>query len=208
MSKKTAFSVFTALILVLGLTLSACSSARSSVQDGLRDGISKGVSGLFGGGRSSDSDSGGSGGTISSGGSRSGSERNYSGSSQTVPWPEARDWREYGLEGLSQPAGTDVTSVQFINPSSQSGLFGIGNIYAAMGLTDPFFEVYLINGGKPAFDNLEDQIIAIGIAGKDQESRDSENIFKAWTLKSGNSVWLSVDLVNGDIYIRVTQITQ
>ncbi|MDR1973023.1 MAG: hypothetical protein LBQ46_14010 [Treponema sp.] len=99
---KKATSVVVLLCAATVIFAAGCSSVRSGAREGARDGVSDGISGLFRSGGS-----GGSGGTAP--------ERNYSGSSQTVPWPSDTEWGRYGLSGLRQPPGTDVTAPALVN---------------------------------------------------------------------------------------------
>ena len=165
MSKKKAIlSMFLVVIVVFTFLLTAC----GSVERGAREGVSQGISGLINIG-------GGSGGTSSS------PQRNYTGSSQTVPWPSDTSWRRYGLEGLQQPPGTDVTGAA---------------LYMGM------YVVSLINGGRPAFDNLAAQIERRPGTTLVTEVMDSDNIMMGFSLQAGNTINLIVNLVNGDIAIQ------
>ena len=140
MFKKIVLSIAFTVVLITVFSIMGCysitSGVRSGVRDGVSDGVSSGISGMFG--SSSAKSSGGS-----SGGTSTAPERNYQGSSRTVPWPSDREWARYGLSGLKQPPGTDVVS---------SGMVG--------SLVVKYFGVTLINGGQRAFDNLLDQIEA------------------------------------------------
>ncbi|MDR0388720.1 MAG: hypothetical protein LBH73_01460, partial [Spirochaetaceae bacterium] len=90
--KKTA-GILAILCGVAVIVVAGCSSVKSGAREGVRDG----VSGLF---RSGNGASGGSGSGGGGGGTSTAPERNYSGSSQTVPWPSATEWGRYGLSGL------------------------------------------------------------------------------------------------------------
>ena len=177
LKKKTISSTLLAVIVVFALVLTACSSLESGARQGAREGVSQGIAGLFniGGGNSGGSSGGGSGGTSSS------PERNYSGSSQTVPWPSDTSWRRYGLEGLQQQPGTDVTGAA---------------LYMGM------YIVSLINGGRSAFDNLAAQIESRAGTKLVTEVMDSDSIMMGFSLQAGNTVNLIVNLVDGDIAIQ------
>jgi len=162
------FVVFTSVIVLAG-----CYSVARGTERGVRDGVSAGIAGMFPKGGSS-SNSGGS-----SGGSSTAPERNYQGSSQKVPWPSDTNWKRYGLGGLKQPPGTDVTGAAL--------LFGS-------------YTVSLINGGRPAFDNLIAQIDSIADSELMTDAIDADTQTIGYTVPGG-IVHVSVDLVNGDIII-------
>ena len=187
--KKNTFFLIAVLILVVIFT-AGCSSLKSGAREGVRDGVSSGIAGMFGGG----SGSGGSS-SSSSGGASTAPERDYSGRSQTVPWPSDRDWRRYGLEGFKQPAGTDVIKTEMMNLGS--GLYGAILGSQAQGQV---FTVELINGGKRAYENLLDQVEAFG-ATEDNMSVDSDSEVRGYSINNEYYIQLSVDLLNGDIGI-------
>jgi len=168
LKKKAILSMFLAVIVVFTFVLTACGSVERGARQGVSDGVSQGISGLFNIG-------GGSGGTSSS------PQRNYTGSSQTVPWPSDTSWRRYGLEGLQQQPGTDVTGAA---------------LYMGM------YIVSLINGGRSAFDNLAAQIESRAGTKLVTEVMDSDSIMMGFSLQAGNTVNLIVNLVDGDIAIQ------
>jgi hypothetical protein len=164
---------------VIAVALSACSSLGRGAQQGVRDGVSRGVAGLFTGGGS-----GSSGGSDVSTGDVGGAEssapdRNYSGSSQTVPWPSSSTWARYGLEGLRQPAGTDVVGAA---------------LYMGQ------YMVSLINGGEPALNDLMSQIDVMPGAELTTEMNTSDGKMVGY-LVTGGSITITADLLNGDIVI-------
>jgi hypothetical protein len=171
--KKTAGTL--AVLCVLAAVFSAgCSSIKSGAREGVRDG----VSGLF------RSDGGGSGGgSGGSSGTSTAPERNYSGSSQTVPWPSAGEWGRYGLSGLRQPPGTDVT---------------------AAALYQGTYHVGLINGGRPAFEDLVAQIENMSGAELMTDLSTSDGRMVGYSL-NGGSVQISANFVDGDIVIMATR---
>jgi phage-related minor tail protein len=148
----------TALIFAL-LIISGCSSVKS-------------VTGLFGGG----SDRSGSSGGSSSG---SGAERNYSGESETVPWPSDADWGRYGLAGLQQPAGTSVT---------------VAALYQGA------YRVGLINGGKSALEALVRQIEKMPGAELVTDVNSGNGKMVGYSLTSC-SIEIVADYENGDTLI-------
>ncbi|MDR0403938.1 MAG: hypothetical protein LBH35_10165, partial [Treponema sp.] len=160
--KKTAKTL--AILCVVAVIFAAgCGSVESGARDGVRDG----VSGLFrSGGGSGNGASGGSGG---SGGTSAAPERNYSGNSQTVPWPSDTEWGRYGLSGLRQPPGTDVTAAALYQGS---------------------YHVGLINGGRPAFENLVAQIDRMSGAELMTDVNVSDGRMVGYNL-SGGSVQIS-----------------
>jgi hypothetical protein len=145
-----------------------CGSMKSGAREGTRDG----VSGLF-----RKDGNGGSGG--GSGGTSTAPERNYSGSSQTVPWPSDTEWGRYGLSGLRQPPGTDVTGAALYQGS---------------------YHVGLINGGRPAFENLIAQIERMSGAELVTDVNVSDGRMVGYNF-NGGSVQISADFVDGDIAI-------
>jgi hypothetical protein len=90
-----------------------------------------------------------------------------SGSTQTVPWPSDTSWARYGLEGLQQPPGTSV---------------------AGAALYMGYYYVNLVNGGRPAFDNIVAQIEKKPGARLINEVMDSEGIMMGFSLQTGNIV--------------------
>jgi hypothetical protein len=176
------FGIAVLLIYVLAVVFAAgCSSVKSGAREGTRDGIS----GLFrsggnsaSGGRGSDGRGGNSAGD-SSGGTSTAPERNYSGNSQTVPWPSDTEWGRYGLSGLRQPPGTDVTMAALYQ-----GAYHVG----------------LINGGRPAFESLVTQIERMSGAELVTDVNGSDGRMVGYSL-NGGSVQISVNFVDGDIVI-------
>jgi hypothetical protein len=162
-----------------------CSSVQSGAREGARDGVSEGISGLFrnGGNSGSSGNSSSSSGSGGSGGTSTAPERNYSGSSQTVPWPSDTEWGRYGLSGLRQPPGTDVT---------------------AAALYQGAYHVGLINGGRPAFENLIAQIERMPGAELMTDVNTSEGRMTGYSL-SGGSVQIIADFVDGDIAITASK---
>jgi hypothetical protein len=159
-----------AMLCVMAVIFAAgCSSIKSGAREGVRDG----VSGLFRSGGSS----GGSGGTSTA------PERNYSGNSQTVPWPSDTEWGRYGLSGLRQPPGTDVTGAALYQ-----GTYHVG----------------LINGGRPAFENLVAQIERMPGAEITTDVNVSDGRMVGYSL-SGGSVQISANFVDGDIAIMASK---
>jgi hypothetical protein len=146
-------------------------------ENGIQSGVSQGISGLFKSGGSSDNSGSSSGGTSSS------PERNYAGSSQTVPWPSDTEWNRYGLAGLKQPPNTDVTGAA---------------------LYQGLYMVSLINGGKPAFDFLIAQIDNMAGAELVTDINTSDGKMTGYTTSAG-SVNLTVDLQSGDILIQASR---
>ena len=188
MLKKIIVSIPFVVVLIAVFSVMGCYSIRSGVRSGVRDGVRDGVSGMFG--ASSSSKSGGSdssGGSAASSGSAGGTstapERNYQGSSRTVPWPSDREWARYGLSGLKQPPGTDVVS---------SGMVG--------SIVVKYFGVTLINGGQRAFENLLDQIEAIPNSELTMSSTTSDEQVMGYSLPNGYAQ-VKVDFLNGDIYV-------
>jgi hypothetical protein len=207
MLKKKVFSIGALLLgAMLVSALIGCGSIKSGVSKGVSDGVSggvsKGIAGLFPGGGSSGSSSGTSSGSSSSrnssgssGGTSSAPERNYSGNSQTVPWPMDLEWRRYGLEGLKQPAGTDVISAHMM--SAGSSLFGAA--LSALGSSEQFV-VELINGGRPAFQDLVGQVDKI--AGSKMTGSSTTPDEQSMTFEvPGGRIMMTVDLLDGDIGI-------
>jgi len=186
--KKNFFSAVFALVVIFAFGLSACSSIQSGARQGARDGVSQGIAGLFRGGNSGGSSSGSSGGSSggstggSSGGTSSAPQRDYSGNSQTVPWPSDSTWSRYGLAGLQQPPGTDVTGAMMYQ-----------GIYI----------VSLINGGVSAFNNLVAQIERTG-ATLTTELNTSDGKMSGYQTSAGY-INVTVDLLNGDIAIQMSQ---
>jgi hypothetical protein len=186
--KKTAGTL--ALLYVAAVIFTAgCGSVKSGAREGIRDGVREGISGLFrsGGGGSGGGGSGSSGGS-GSGGSGSGGistapERNYSGNSQTVPWPSDAEWGRYGLSGLRQPPGTDVS---------------------AAALYQGAYHVGLINGGKPAFENLAAQIEKMAGAELMTDVNTSDGRMAGYRL-NGGSVQIIADFIDGDIAITASK---
>jgi len=171
--EKAVFSTLLAFIVVFAFGLAAC----SSLARGARDGVSQGISGLIiGGGGSGSGSSGGSGGASSS------PQRDYSDSSQTVPWPADSVWSRYGLAGLQQPPRTDVT--------------------AAM-LYQGIYMVTLINGGESAFNYLVAQIEKTG-AELTTEVNTADGKVSGYKTSSGY-VNIIVDLLDGDLVIQMSQ---
>jgi hypothetical protein len=193
-----------ALVAIIGFAVTGCSSVKRGVNDGVSRGISGAISDSISGGssgRSSGSSSGGRSSGGSSGGTSSRPERNYSGSSQTVPWPMDIEWRKYGLEGLKQPAGTNVTSAKMM--SAGSSLFGA--TLSALGTREQFV-VELINGGMPAFQDLVGQVDKI--SGSKMTGSSSESDSRSMTFEvPGGRVMVTVDLLNGDIGIWASSVT-
>jgi hypothetical protein len=167
---------------ILCITAVFFAAGCSSVKSGARDGVRDGVSGLFRSGGSSgsggsDRDGGGSGGTSTA------LERNYSGSSQTVPWPSDTEWGRYGLSGLRQPPGADVSTAALYQ-----GAYHVG----------------LINGGRPAFENLVAQIERMSGAELMTDVNTSNGRMVGYSL-SGGSVQIIADFVDGDIAIAASR---
>ena len=181
MLRKRILGMIVALVaIMLVLTVSSCGSIERGARQGVRDGVSQGIAGLFPGGGSSGSNSGGnSSGNSSGGSSQQGS--NFSGSAQTVPWPSDTTWRRYGLEGLKQPPGTDVTT---------AALFMV------------YYTVNLINGGRPALDYLVDQIDKIPGSSLVTEVTESDGMMVGFTLSEGNLVHIIADFVEGGVSIQ------
>jgi len=173
MKRKTIFSAILALVVVFAFGLSACSSLESGARQGARDGVSQGISSIFGRGGSS----GGS-----SGGTSSSPSRNYSGSTQTVPWPADSVWSRYGLAGLQQPSGTDVTGAMLLQ--------GV-------------YMVSLINGGISAFNNLVTQVERTG-AELITEYNTSDGKMNGYKTSAGY-VNIVANLVDGDVAIQMSQ---
>jgi hypothetical protein len=164
----------TGTIVLLCAAMMIFAAGCSSVQSGVREGARDGISGLFRrGGSNGSSGSGGAGGTSTA------PERNYSGSSQTVPWPSDTEWGRYGLSGLRQPPGTDVT---------------------AAALYQGTYHVGLINGGRQAFENLIAQIENIPGAELMTDVNTSDGRMAGYSLNGGN-VQIIADFVDGDIAI-------
>jgi hypothetical protein len=175
--KKTAGTL--AILYVLAVVFAAgCSSIKSGAREGTRDGISE----LFRSGGNSASGGGGSEGG-GSGGTSTAPERNYSGNSQTVSWPSNTEWGRYGLSGLRQPPGTDVN---------------------AAALYQGAYHVGLINGGKPAFENLVIQIERMSGAELVTDVNASDGRMVGYSL-NGGSVQISVNFVDGDIVITASK---
>ncbi len=188
--KKMIIVTLIAAALSMLFILSGCGSLGDSARKGVSDGISNRISGLISG---ESSNSGG--GTPAPGGnagrstperntSGSGPERNFSGSSQTVPWPSDSSWARYGLSGLRQPAGTDVTGAALY-----------------MG----YYLVELINGGRPAFDNLVSQIDRMPDSQLVTEVMDSTSMMVGYSTPQG-MVNIVADLETGDITIQANQL--
>ncbi|MDR1932649.1 MAG: hypothetical protein LBQ57_07510 [Spirochaetales bacterium] len=175
----------TGTIVLLCAAMMIFAAGCSSVQSGSRDGISEGISGLFrrGGDSGSSGSDGSSSGSGGSGGTSTAPERNYSGSSQTVPWPSDTEWGRYGLSGLRQPPGTDVT---------------------AAALYQGAYHVGLINGGKPAFENLVAQIENMPGAELTTDVNASDGRMVGYSLSGGN-VQITADFVDGDITITASK---
>ncbi|MDR0301408.1 MAG: hypothetical protein LBI04_03740 [Treponema sp.] len=204
MLKRKVFSIGALLLgAMLVFTLASCSSvesgARRGVSDGVSDGVSKGIAGLFGGGGSSGGSSS-SGNSRNSGGSSSAPERNFSGQSQTVPWPMDIEWRRYGLEGLKQPAGTDVISANMM--SASSSLFGA--TLQALGSNESFV-VELINGGRPALNDLVNQVDKIKGSKLTGSSSDPDSQSMTFEVPGGR-IMIACDLLNGDIAIWASSV--
>jgi hypothetical protein len=176
LKKKAVVSTLLAVIVVFTFVLTACSSLERGARQGARDGVSQGIAGLFNIGGGSSGSSG-----DSSGETSSSPQRNYSGSTQTVPWPSDTSWKRYGLEGLQQPPETNVTGAA---------------LYMGM------YIVSLINGGRPAFDNLVAQIEGRPGTRLVTEVMDSDSIMMGFSLQTGNTINLIVNLVDGDIAIQ------
>jgi hypothetical protein len=185
--KRVITIVFIAAALSVMFTLSGCSSLKS----GAREGVMDGISGLLNRG-SSDSDSGSSssnggystgGSSLSSGSDRNAPERNFSGSSQNVPWPQDSTWARYGLSGLRQPMGTDVTTAALY-----------------MG----YYMVNLINGGRSAFDSLASQIDRMPNTQLITEVMDSGSMMVGYSTPEG-MVNIIADLESGDVAIQANQ---
>jgi hypothetical protein len=167
-------------VAAIGVIMTGCSSFQSGVNDGVRKGVGNRIAGIISGGGSSGSSSSVSSGG-SSGGTSSAPERNYSGRSQTVPWPSDIEWGRYGLSGLKQPAGTDVT---------------------AAALYMGYYVVTLINGGRPAFDSLVAQIEKMPETELVSDVNTSDGKLVGY-LTASASVHISVDLLNGDIGFQI-----
>jgi hypothetical protein len=168
--------VFALVVSTLALfSLTSC----GSIERGARQGVADGISGLFSS-RSSGSDD-----VSSSGGSSSndGPERNFSGSSQTVSWPQDSTWARYGLSGLRQPMGTSVTSAALY-----MGQYMVG----------------LINGGRPALDDLMAQIDRIPDSQLITEVMDSDAMMVGYSVPGG-TVNIITDLETGDLTIQAAQ---
>ncbi|MDR1175299.1 MAG: hypothetical protein LBK83_07515 [Treponema sp.] len=171
---------FAVLLTAVLFTLGGC----GSVQSGARDGVREGISGIFqqGGGYAGGNSSGGS--SIGgSGGTSTAPERNYSGSSQTVPWPSDAEWGRYGLSGLRQPPGADVT---------------------AAALYQGTYHVGLINGGRPAFENLVAQIERMSGAELVTDVNTSDGRMIGYQI-NGGSVQIIANFVDGDIAITASR---
>jgi hypothetical protein len=167
----------TFLLVAALFTISGCSSLSGGVQRGVSDGVSSGIAGLFNRG-SSDSGASSSVGIPSS--DASDPERNYSGNTQTVPWPQDSSWSRYGLSGLTQPSGTSVTGAA---------------------LYQGYYMVGLINGGRPAFDDLVGQVDRISGSQLTTEMMSAESIVMGYSIPGG-TVQIMVDLESGDIAIQ------
>ena len=98
-----------------------------------------------------------------------GSSRSSSGSRgvRPVPWPNDATWTRYGLAGLQQPAGTQVTGV---------------------GMVMGYYYVTLLGGGEAAFDNLISQIEKIPETTHMTEMTEDNGILKGYLLPTGNMV--------------------
>jgi len=182
MKKKTILSAIVALAVVFAFALSACSSLERGAREGAREGVSQGVAGLFRGSGSGNSGSSSNGSGSGSSGTSSAPQRNYSGNSQTVPWPADSVWSRYGLAGLQQPPNTDVTGAMMYQ--------GI-------------YMVTLINGGVGAFDFLVTQIEGRG-AELTTELNTSDGKMNGYKTSAGY-VNVMVDLVEGDVVVRLSQ---
>jgi hypothetical protein len=167
--------------------MAACSSVQSGLQVGMfRSEGGSGGSGAFGGGSGGSGASGGGGSTFGgrdSGGTSTAPERNYEGASQTVPWPSDSDWGRYGLAGLRQPPGVDVT---------------------AAALYQGAYHVALINGGRPAFENLRVQIENMPGAELITDVNSSDGRMVGYSLRGG-SVQIAANFVDGDIVITASK---
>ncbi len=181
--KKSVTVVLAIFMLTLLCIFLSCGSLGGGVSRAVGDGVSSGIAGLITGGDSGSSSGSGRGYSSDEPSNRSGPERNYSGSTQTVPWPQDSSWARYGLSGLRQPAGTDVTGAA---------------LYMGQ------YMVSLINGGRPAFDNLAAQIDAIPGSELMTEIMDSESATVGYSVPGG-TVHIMVDLENGDITIHAAQ---
>ncbi|ULQ61076.1 hypothetical protein K7I13_07435 [Brucepastera parasyntrophica] len=186
--KHTVLPVFFSICFVL--VCAGCTTvqdkAADGVRDGVRDGVMEGISGLFGGSKTtsaSGTNSTASSVSTNTGGTSTAPERNYSGASQTVPWPSDTEWARYGLSGLRQPSGTSVTGAALY----------MGN-----------YIVGLINGGKPAFDDLVSQIEKMSGAELMTNMTMSDGQYVGYQL-SGGSVQITVDYIEGDITITATK---
>lgn len=168
------------IIVVLSLVLSV--SGCGSLASGARDGVASGIAGmLIGGSSGSGTRMPSAGGMPSSSGNEP--ERNYSGSTEEVPWPLDSSWARYGLSGLKQPEGTTVT-------------------FAALYMG--YYMVNLINGGRPALEDLTAQIDKISGSQIITEMMDSGSITVGYSLPEG-TVHIVADLENGDITIQAMQ---
>jgi hypothetical protein len=175
--KKTAGTL--AILYAAAVIFAAgCGSIKSGAREGTRDGMRDGISGLFRGGGN-----GGSGGSGGSGGTSTAPERNYSGNSQTAPWPSDAEWGRYGLSGLRQLPGTDVS---------------------AAALYQGAYHVGLINGGRPAFENLAAQIERMPGAELMTDVNTSDGRMAGYSLPGG-SVQIIADFVDGDIAITASK---
>ncbi len=184
--KKSVTIVLAASVLTLLCIFLSCGSLGGGVSRAVSDGVSSGIAGLITGGASggSDSDSSSDEGYSSdrnTGGSRP--ERNYSGGTQTVSWPQDSSWARYGLSGLRQPAGTEVSGAA---------------LYMGQ------YVVSLINGGRPAFDNLAAQIDAIPGSELMTEVMDAGSATVGYSVPGG-TVHIMADLENGDVTIHAVQ---
>jgi hypothetical protein len=167
-------AVGTLAVLAAAVFAAGCSSIKSGAREGVRDGIS----GIFGLGGNSAPQGGGA-----SGATGTAPERNYSGSSQTVPWPSDTEWGRYGLSGLRQPAGAEVTAAALYQGS---------------------YHVGLINGGRPAFDDLMAQIEGMPGAELITDMNTSDGRMVGYSLEGG-SVQISANFIDGDILIMATR---
>jgi hypothetical protein len=174
MNNKIVLCIVAALVAVM--IFGSCSSLRQ----GARDGVAEGISGLFNtrnSGSSTDYDN------SYSDQSSDEPERNYSGSTQTVPWPTDTEWGRYGLAGLQQPPNTDVTGAM---------------------LYQGIYMVSLINAGQPAFDFLIAQLDKLEGAEIVTALNTSGGKMTGYKTSAGN-VELVVDLENGDLVIRASR---
>ena len=201
--KRVLLSVI--IIFALVLVFAGCSSIKSGAQKGVHDGVSTGISGIISKSIIGSSSSGSSSSGRNSGGTSTAPERDYQGNSQTVPWPSDFIWSDYGLAGLKQPAGTSVTSASILSSTSYGGLGAAYSILGGGTGTGETFFVSLINGGKPAFDNLVNQIIKIPGAKRSEYTVESNNERIGYTVPGG-TVRVNVDLLDGDINIWATSV--